>query len=294
MSNFLLKFKKKIRDISFIYGLFKGAKFFKNQLFINHPKLLISERKIFTKIVPYLSTIFDVGARYDTDYIDISQGRSINYHLFEINPKFFKLLKKNASKFKKEKIFLNNFGVGNEEGEVSYYLNSESVLNNFSNKFESLFTKKLRIKTLKNYIRENSITKVDFLKTDIEGFDYFALLGIGDYLLNINFVQFELGIGAPLKNKLVKGEDYLSLFKGKFSFFLICDEVNPIFNKINDKVDLISFGKEDIDHITKIQSTGIGFNVLAIRNDFNISNIDFSIDKYNAYLYDKELIKQIF
>ena len=289
-----MKLKKKLRNIPSIYGLFKGAKFFKNQLFINHPKMLIGERKIFRKIVPYLSTIFDVGARYDTDYLDISQGRSINYHLFEINPKFFKLLKKNISKFKKEKIFLNNFGVGNEESEVSYYLNSESVLNSFSNKFESLFSKKLRIKTLKKYISENSISKVDFLKTDIEGFDYFALLGLGEHLLNINFVQFELGIGAPFKNKFVKGEDYLSLFGEKFSFYLICDELNPIFNKIKDKVDLISFGKEDIKHITKIQSTGIGFNVLAIKNDFNISNIDFSIDKYNADLYDKELINVIY
>ena len=56
---------------------------------------------------------------------------------------------------------MNNFGVGNEEREVSYYLNSESVLNNFSNKFESLFTKTC-IKTLKKYISENSISKVDF------------------------------------------------------------------------------------------------------------------------------------
>ena len=100
---------------------------------------------------------------------------------------------------------MNNFGVGNEEGEVSYYLNSESILKIYSNKFESLFAKKLSIRTLKKYINEYSITKIDFLKTDIEGFDYFALLGIGDYLLNINFVQFELGIGAPLKNKFVKG-----------------------------------------------------------------------------------------
>lgn len=289
-----MKLKKKIRNIPFIYGLFKGAKFFKNQLFINHPKILVSEREIFRKIVPYLSTIFDVGARYDTDYIDISQGRSINYHLFEINPKFFKLLRKNVSKFKKEKIFLNNFGVGNEEGEVSYYLNSESVLDIYSNKFESLFAKKLSIKTLKKYIIENSITKVDFLKTDIEGFDYFALLGLGDFLLNINFVQFELGIGAPLKNKLVKGEDYLSLFKEKFSFYLICDEVNPIFNKINDKVHLISFGKEDIDHITKIQSTGIGFNVLAIKKEFNIASLGLTINKYDYDLFNEELKKIIF
>ena len=75
---------------------------------------------------------------------------------------------------------------------------------------------------------------------------------------------------------------------------MICDELNPIFNTIKDKVDLISFGKEDIKHITKIQSTGIGFNVLAIKNDFDIANIDFSIDKYNADLYDKELINNIY
>ena len=53
------------------------------------------------------------------------------------------------------------------------------------------YLQKLIIGTLKKYI-ENSISQVDFLKTDIEGFDYFALLGLSDHLLNINFVQFEL------------------------------------------------------------------------------------------------------
>ena len=52
-----------------------------------------------------LNSIFDVGARYDTDYIDISQGRSINYHLFEINHKFFKLLRKIYQNLKKKKSF---------------------------------------------------------------------------------------------------------------------------------------------------------------------------------------------
>ena len=73
---------------------------------MKHPKMLNKELKVFKKIMPHLNTIFDVGARYDTDYIEISRGRSINYHLFEINPRFFKKLQKKYPYIQMKKYFL--------------------------------------------------------------------------------------------------------------------------------------------------------------------------------------------
>ena len=256
---------------------------------MKHPKMLNKELKVFKKIMPHLNTIFDVGARYDTDYIEISRGRSINYHLFEINPRFFKKLQKKVSLYSNEKIFLNNVGVGHKVDKVNYYLNSESVYNIFSNKFLSLFSKKLDILPLKKYIKENNISLIDFLKTDIELFDYFALLGLGGYLVNINFIQFEFGVGAAHNSKFIKEEDYLDLFQKKYNFFLIRDEVNPIFSSLPEDIDLISFEYKDTKHIGKIQETGIGFNVLAINKSFNISDINFIITEYNHNLFDLEL-----
>ena len=283
--------KKLIKRIPLVYGLFRSIRFLKQQIYMSHPKMLKKEISLFLKILPQLEVIFDVGARYDIDYIENSTGRGIEFHLFEINPKFFRLLEKKAAKYPNEKIYLNNVGIGHKEEEKLYYLNSESVLDSLSNKFESFFTNKLKITTLKKYVEERSISQINLLKTDIESFDYFALLGLGNYLLNINFVQFELGIGAPLGNRYVEGEDYLKLFKDQFNFFLVSDEINPIFYSLPDNIDLISFDIKNLKHIRKIQRSGIGFNILAIKKSCDLSKLNLLTSKYDEALFDIELRK---
>ena len=60
--------------------------------FIYPTRIFKSERLLFKKIYPHCKIVFDVGARFDVDYIEISKGNQIEYHLFEINPVFFKKL----------------------------------------------------------------------------------------------------------------------------------------------------------------------------------------------------------
>lgn len=47
-----------------------------------------------------------------------------------------------------------------------------------------------------SYLKKIKTKRIDFLKTDIENYDYFALLGLKSYLKKIKFIQFELGLGA--------------------------------------------------------------------------------------------------
>lgn len=49
------------------------------------------------------------------------------------------------------------------------------------------------------------------------------------------------------------------------------DENNPIFEKVPKDTNLISFEIENSPHIETVQATGIGFNVLAVRNDMTVS-----------------------
>lgn len=60
------------------------------------------------------------------------------------------------------------------------------------------FTETIQLTTLDEFCRKNEIKKVDYLKLDIEGHEYFALKGAGEMLKNkkISFIQFEFGQGS--------------------------------------------------------------------------------------------------
>ena len=88
----------------------------------NHSKMLRGELDLFIKILPQIKTLIDVGARYDLDYIELSQRRSISYHLFEINPRYFSILSKKLKSYKNENIVANDFGIGSEHSSIEYHL----------------------------------------------------------------------------------------------------------------------------------------------------------------------------
>ena len=173
--------------------------------FRKHPNMLKGEIKLFKEIYSECKIIVDVGARYDTDYIDISKKNDKEYYLFEANPNYFNLLKQKTSKFK-EKLVLENLAVGEEEKFVNYYEDSESILKNTTAVKDSKkeLPSKIKMIRLDSYFKNIQIKNIDFLKTDIEEYDYFALKGLGNLLLNCKYIQFELGIGAPYNGDVVK------------------------------------------------------------------------------------------
>ena len=67
------------------------------------------------------------------------------------------------------------------------------------------------------------------------------------------------------------------------------DENNPIFEKVPKDTNLISFEIENLPPIETAQATGIGFNVLAVRNDMTVSLSEVSIFYYNEALFSTAL-----
>ena len=70
------------------------------------------------------------------------------------------------------------------------------------------------------------IRRIDFLKTDIEQYDYFTLTRLKRYFKNLKFIQFELGLGAKLIFESQKKcfqyigiKHYLNLLKKNFVLF---------------------------------------------------------------------------
>jgi len=212
-------FNKRLKDI--IFTIFNRLENNNNAFFASNGEeaFLNSYLKNNVKIV------FDVGANmgeYSKLLLEKSKelNKNIELHIFEPLTTCFKIIQ---TKFSSEdKIFLNNFGISNEEIETEIYFDIEgsslaslyerdlSTINKRLNKKE-----KIKLQRLDNYIIENNITQIDLLKIDVEGHEVSVLNGIGKFLKPdfINVIQFEYG-GANIDSRTYL-KDLYTIFKNK-------------------------------------------------------------------------------
>jgi FkbM family methyltransferase len=116
------------------------------------------------------SIVFDVGA-YKGEFIEkIYSKYKCNIYAFEPIPDFFNLL---CDKFaENNKIHLYNFGLHNKEELVPIQLKDDSS-SIFRVDLESAFY--VEMKKLSGFFKENEITKIDLLKLNVEGAEYYIL-----------------------------------------------------------------------------------------------------------------------
>ena len=114
------------------------------------------------------------------------------------------------SKFKNLDIVLENYALGSERKKLfitqlpesssstinkidensKYFKRKNFFLNLLGN---NNLKKEIEISQIRlsDYMKENKILKVDFLKIDTEGYEFNVLLGLGEYLQNVSLVMFE-------------------------------------------------------------------------------------------------------
>ncbi len=229
------------------------------------PRMLEGELDFFRVIHKQCKVIVDVGARHDTDFIQISKGNGIAYYLFEANPRYFKKLKENVSSFK-EIIHAENVAVGEKDGWAEYYEDTESLvfgtLGIDNSQMKS--SKPLKLVRLDDYFGKMGVSQIDFLKTDIEAYDYFALVGCGEFLSKCRYIQFELGIGAPLSDTTVSNEHYWVLLGKWFDLYILKDENNPMWSSLLVDSNLVRLDDVAKVAIERAQKTGVGFNIVGV------------------------------
>ena len=193
------------------------------------------------------NTIFDIGAH---------KGESINFfnkyfkvnkiYSFEPSPINFQYLQKYIKRKKfKSLVILENIGLGirsekkilNQAIESSsstfnkinydskYFKKKKNLLNFFSNKE---YTSKIEVNiiSLKNYIINNKIEKIDLLKIDTEGFEFDVLSGLEEEIKKVKFVFFEHHYDDMYKknykysnvSRLLKKNNFKILHKNKMPF----------------------------------------------------------------------------
>ena|SRR3990167_2576388 len=153
---------------------------------MTHSPLPQEELDLF-KQLKGLETIFDVGARIDTDYIELKP--EAEHHLFEPNPEFFRVLQIKAQN--RPNIFLNKFGLGDREETRGYYSPLQTFVGTGDAPEDLKADYMLPIITLGKYVTDNNIEKIDFLKIDTEGHDLKVLIGAYNWFKMIKFIQYE-------------------------------------------------------------------------------------------------------
>jgi FkbM family methyltransferase len=229
--------------------------------------MLAGELNLFTKVFGQCKVIVDVGARYDVDYLSISQGHNIDYYLFEANPKFYRKLVANLSPFI-ENVTVENLAVSNKSGFCEYFEQHQTIVKHTLNAKQ---TKKpsavVRMCRLDDYFSKINLKQIDFLKTDIEMNDYFALLGLGKFLDEILFIQFELGIGAEFEDSFVTNSSYYELLESTFDLFICADENNSLWSHFGLTLDLIKLDHRAKEFIEYAQKNGEGFNIFGVNKN---------------------------
>lgn len=153
---------------------------------MNQTPLPKEELELFKQLKD-LKVIFDIGARIDTDYIEL--WPEAEHHLFEPNPEFFRVLEVKAEG--KPNVFVNNFGLGDKEEKKGYYPPLQAFMGSGGAPEEALNGLILPITTLGKYVTDKGITSIDFLKIDTEGYDLKVLIGAYNWFKMIKFIQYE-------------------------------------------------------------------------------------------------------
>ena len=130
--------------------------------------------------------VIDAGA-WIGDFSAYAASKGATVYAFEPTELTFGVLQKTAE--------MNNFriipvqkGLGETTGEKTMLTNtsgsaaSSFMQNEWTNSFPDKREEAIRITTVDDFVRENNLLKVDFIKADIEGFERYMLAGAKDTL----------------------------------------------------------------------------------------------------------------
>ena len=238
------------------------------------------ELEIFRRISDDLNVVFDVGTRDDIDYYLIKND--CEYHLFEPNIKFSKIIKNKIDHIynPNKKVFINQIGLSNENvKDAMYYENTESFVEHWQG-LSLDRGHKFDLTTIDDYVEKNNISKIDFLKTDCEELDFKVLVGglkTIKYNNSVKFLQIEYSYISPIIELFNNFDFYLMMESGLYDAIskITNNQYNNYFNK-----SLIKMDKNLINFLDRVVSpSGIGGNLFGINKNenYDVNKLIFNI-----------------
>ena len=140
----------------------------------------LDEISFLTKLIKDCQVIFDIGSNigWYSIYLDKFNGGE-KIHSFEPIPANFKKLNSNLELNNTTKVLANNIGLSDSNEFLEMYYNSSltgatSIKQNIDICDELI---QCQFKKMDDYVLENNVNKIDFIKIDIEGAELLALKG---------------------------------------------------------------------------------------------------------------------
>ena len=179
---------------------------------------------------------FDIGGN-DGDYSnmlkDVCFSKKVNFnlHIFEPSSVCFNYLLKKNYDFKN--ITIHQLALSEENGCSKLFFTWEgssgaslAELDSFNLYMPNVAVSSETVNTvtLDDFCQKNSIEKIDFLKLDIEGFEFSALKGSRQMLINkkIQFIQIEIGPASLTTKSMLF--DFWKMLNGSYRFYLILNQ----------------------------------------------------------------------
>ncbi len=169
-------------------------------------------------ILPPQAVVFDVGANKGAWAQAVRESLpQAQIHCFELSPRTFRNLEQRLGSA--PGVTLNNIGLSNKDDIVRFRDYGENHGGNTLIHDPSYVHRgpvemiEGRVVRGADYCRAHRITAIDFLKVDVEGWEYFVLQGFEELLRDgkIGMVQFEYGYANADVHSLMK--DFYQLFE---------------------------------------------------------------------------------
>jgi len=172
------------------------------------------EMLVFNSLIKNDSVVFDVGAR---DSFLPKMNSESQFHLFEPIMRSYQKLISEYGTNKNVKI-VNNC-LSDKIESVNIFLYTECINPRQGQPNESMGSEQIHCISLESYMENNNMKSIDFLKIDVEGYEFNVIKGLGQYIENVKYIMFEYGVGTYFANN-VKLSDLISLLNN-FEFFIV-------------------------------------------------------------------------
>lgn len=144
--------------------------------------------------------IFDVGANNgDWSLLAARMNPECRVHAFEIVPTTFSLLEANTAGLKN--VCTNKFGLSDQDTEIVVNLSDDTSTASACRiegmkAHDDYYREQIacRVAKASDYVRNNRIERIDFVKIDVEGMDLKVIQGFEETLCRVRALQFEYGV----------------------------------------------------------------------------------------------------
>ena len=191
--------------------------------------------------------VFELGSRDMIDAIKLYNHYKCKVYAFECNPDCLELCYRNLSECQddnvKKNVFLIENAVSENNGDVSFFpfdlekynnMGSSSMLKidfsmrntndpdyNRANPQKEIVVKGVR---LDSFLSQNSISNIDLLCIDLQGYELNALKSLGEDLRNVKYIITECSIQCTYKN----GANFVELlgYLQRYNFRYVCSNIS--------------------------------------------------------------------